>query len=161
VHRLSPFAPRNGVDDLRSLEVAKRGFTRDSAAYNLLKVRTAVAQLEVGNFGDHKSVGGEVWERRINFEKGNAVKDFGYVRYIAFSRCKILKDVRERGFTMSYLRRSLLWMFLVSMTTHAGTGRTWTDHTGKHQVEAELVEVKGGKVRLSFLLKQLRLKFAW
>ncbi len=35
-----------------------------------LKVRTAMAQMEVGNFGDHKSVGGGVWERRINFEKG-------------------------------------------------------------------------------------------
>ena len=38
-----------------------------------LKVRTAVAQMEVGNFGDHKSVGGGVWERRINFEKGYRV----------------------------------------------------------------------------------------
>lgn len=35
-----------------------------------LKVRVAVAQMEAGNFGDHKSVGGGVWERRINFEKG-------------------------------------------------------------------------------------------
>jgi len=35
-----------------------------------LKVRTATAQMEAGNFGDHKSVGGGVWERRINFEKG-------------------------------------------------------------------------------------------
>ncbi len=38
-----------------------------------LKVRTAVAQMEAGNFGDHKSVGGGVWERRINFEKGYRV----------------------------------------------------------------------------------------
>lgn len=38
-----------------------------------LKVRTAVAQMEVGNLGDHKSVGGGVWERRINFEKGYRV----------------------------------------------------------------------------------------
>lgn len=35
-----------------------------------LKVRTAIAQMEVGNFGDHKSVGEGVWERRLNFEKG-------------------------------------------------------------------------------------------
>ena len=35
-----------------------------------LKVRTAVAQMEAGNLGDHKSVGSGVWERRINFEKG-------------------------------------------------------------------------------------------
>jgi len=35
-----------------------------------LKVRTAVAQMEAGNFGDHKAVGSGVWERRINFEKG-------------------------------------------------------------------------------------------
>ena len=35
-----------------------------------LKVRTAMAQMEVGNFGDHKSVGGGVWERRIHFEQG-------------------------------------------------------------------------------------------
>ena len=35
-----------------------------------LKIRTATAQMEAGNFGDHKSVGGGVWERRINFEKG-------------------------------------------------------------------------------------------
>ena len=38
-----------------------------------LKVRTAVAQMEAGNFGDHKSVGGGVWERCINFEKGYRV----------------------------------------------------------------------------------------
>ncbi len=38
-----------------------------------LKVRTAVAQMEAGNLGDHKSVGGGVWERRINFEKGYRV----------------------------------------------------------------------------------------
>lgn len=38
-----------------------------------LKVYTAVAQMEVGNLGDHKSVGGGVWERRINFEKGYRV----------------------------------------------------------------------------------------
>ncbi len=38
-----------------------------------LKVRTAVAQMEAGNFGDHKSVGAGVWERRINFEKGYRV----------------------------------------------------------------------------------------
>jgi len=38
-----------------------------------LKVRTAVAQMEAGNFGDHKSVGGGVWERRINFGKGYRV----------------------------------------------------------------------------------------
>jgi putative addiction module killer protein len=38
-----------------------------------LKVRTAIAQMEAGNFGDRKSVGGGVWERRINFEKGYRV----------------------------------------------------------------------------------------
>lgn len=38
-----------------------------------LKVRTAIAQMEGGNFGDHKSVGGGVWERRLNFEKGYRV----------------------------------------------------------------------------------------
>ncbi|MFT5323274.1 MAG: putative addiction module killer protein [Planctomycetaceae bacterium] len=35
-----------------------------------LKITTAVAQMKCGNFGDHKSVGSGVWERRINFEKG-------------------------------------------------------------------------------------------
>jgi putative addiction module killer protein len=35
-----------------------------------LKITTAVAQMKCGNFGDHKSVGGGVRERRINFEKG-------------------------------------------------------------------------------------------
>ena len=34
------------------------------------KVRAATAQMEVGNFGDHRSIGGGVWERRIHFEKG-------------------------------------------------------------------------------------------
>lgn len=34
------------------------------------KVTSAIAQMELGNFGDHKSVGGGVWARRINFEKG-------------------------------------------------------------------------------------------
>lgn len=38
-----------------------------------LKVRTAIAQMEVGNFGDHKSVGGGIWERRIHFAKGYRV----------------------------------------------------------------------------------------
>ncbi len=38
-----------------------------------LKVRTALAQMEAGNFGDHKSVGGGVWERRIHFGKGYRV----------------------------------------------------------------------------------------
>lgn len=38
-----------------------------------LKVRTAIAQMEAGSLGDHKSVGGGVWERRINFEKGYRV----------------------------------------------------------------------------------------
>lgn len=35
-----------------------------------LKVRTAIAQMEVGNLGDRRSVGGGIWERRIHFEKG-------------------------------------------------------------------------------------------
>lgn len=34
------------------------------------KVVGAVARMEAGNFGDHKSVGGGVLERRIDFEKG-------------------------------------------------------------------------------------------
>lgn len=34
------------------------------------KVTAATTRMELGNYGDHKSVGGGVWERRINFEKG-------------------------------------------------------------------------------------------
>lgn len=34
------------------------------------KVTVATARMELGNFGDHKSVGSGVWERRIDFEKG-------------------------------------------------------------------------------------------
>jgi len=34
------------------------------------KVTSAIARMELGNFGDHKTVGGGVWERVINFEKG-------------------------------------------------------------------------------------------
>lgn len=37
------------------------------------KINSALAQMELGNFGDHKSVGGGVWERRINFAKGYRV----------------------------------------------------------------------------------------
>jgi len=34
------------------------------------KITTAIVRMECGNFGDHKSVGGGVWERSIDFEKG-------------------------------------------------------------------------------------------
>jgi putative addiction module killer protein len=34
------------------------------------KVATALERMKAGNFGDHKSVGGGVWERRINFGPG-------------------------------------------------------------------------------------------
>jgi putative addiction module killer protein len=34
------------------------------------KVATALERMKVGNFGDHKSVGGGVLERRINFGPG-------------------------------------------------------------------------------------------
>lgn len=35
-----------------------------------LKVRTAVARMQLGNFGDHEPVGTGVWERKLDFEKG-------------------------------------------------------------------------------------------
>lgn len=34
------------------------------------KVGTAIARMQLGNFGDHHSVGKGVFERRIDFEKG-------------------------------------------------------------------------------------------
>ncbi|MEZ6045935.1 MAG: type II toxin-antitoxin system RelE/ParE family toxin [Planctomycetaceae bacterium] len=34
------------------------------------KVTTSVTRMGLGNFGDHKSVKGGVWELRIHFEKG-------------------------------------------------------------------------------------------
>ena len=38
-----------------------------------VKVRTAIARIETGNFGDVKSVGGGVSERRIDFGPGYRV----------------------------------------------------------------------------------------
>lgn len=34
------------------------------------KVATALERMKAGNFGDHRSVGSGVWERRINFGPG-------------------------------------------------------------------------------------------
>lgn len=38
-----------------------------------VKIRTAIAQMELGNFGDHKSVGKGVFERRLHFQQGYRV----------------------------------------------------------------------------------------
>lgn len=38
-----------------------------------VKVRTAIAQMELANFGDHKSVGKGVSERRLHFQQGYRV----------------------------------------------------------------------------------------
>ncbi len=34
------------------------------------KVTAAIRRMELGNFGDHKSVGNGVWERKIDYGKG-------------------------------------------------------------------------------------------
>jgi len=34
------------------------------------RIQTAVVRMELGNLGDHKSVGGGVWEHRIHVGKG-------------------------------------------------------------------------------------------
>jgi len=41
-----------------------------SAAQPAAKVAKAIARMENGNFGDNKSVGGGVRERKIDFQKG-------------------------------------------------------------------------------------------
>jgi putative addiction module killer protein len=43
------------------------------SAQAALKVRTAIARMETGNFGDVKAVGGGVWERRVDWGPGYRV----------------------------------------------------------------------------------------
>ncbi|MBC8874622.1 MAG: type II toxin-antitoxin system RelE/ParE family toxin [Planctomycetes bacterium] len=76
-----------------------------------LKVRTAVAQMEVGNFGDHKSVGGGVWERRINFEKGYRVYftkdgDELVILFCGGTKSRQQADIEKaKGYWLEYKRR--------------------------------------------------------
>lgn len=37
------------------------------------RIHTAIARMELGNLGDHKSIGGGVWEHRLHFGKGHRI----------------------------------------------------------------------------------------
>jgi putative addiction module killer protein len=44
---------------------------RDTRA--MVKISTRISRVETGNFGDHKSVGGGLWEMRIDYGPGYRV----------------------------------------------------------------------------------------
>ncbi len=79
-----------------------------------LKVRSAIARMELGNFGDRKSVGGGVWERRIDFEQGYRIyfaKDGNDLVLLLFGGTKKRQqsDIDQaKGYWLEYKARKKL-----------------------------------------------------
>ena len=76
-----------------------------------LKVRTALARMETGNFGDAKSVGGGVFERRIDWGPGYRIyygRDGGEVVVLLCGGTKKRQNAditRAKEFWADYRRR--------------------------------------------------------
>lgn len=75
------------------------------------RIRTAVARMELGNLGDHKSVGGGVWEHRLHFGKGYRIY-FGrdgdelVVVLLGGSKTRQQADIsKAKQYWMDYKRR--------------------------------------------------------
>ena len=78
------------------------------------RIRTAVARMELGNLGDHKSVGGGVWEHRLHFGKGHRIY-FGrdgdelIVLLMGGSKSRQQSDIaKAKEYWLDYKRRKRL-----------------------------------------------------